>query len=254
MANGVISFHPPPRSTNTMSYTLRSKTASQTPTTPPHTRGYRFAVVTAPEPDRTATAERIRDHQSRHLYLPHTNEHTTRPAPTPTPRTERLAAPQRKVFRMLSPIGHKDGRTRLEGTLITESWLPDWMGEIKLRVNPDAMDVSRIGSGIFSMLAGHDSEKPIGHWLNLEFGNGRLTGTAELATGPMAKECGQEIRDGARRGLSIGFIFTSVRMLRSSDDEYREDKMRVIVESCSVHECSAVTSPRDPNSFIRRIY
>ena len=237
-----------------MAYRLRSTTASAGPATRAQRRGYRFAVATPPEADSTAIAERIRDHQSRHLYLPHTNEHTTRPAPTPTPRTERLAAPQRKVFRMLSPIGHKDGRTRLEGTLITESWLPDWMGEIKLRVNPDAMDVSRIGSGIFSMLAGHDSEKPIGHWLNLEFGNGRLTGTAELATGPMAKECGQEIKDGARRGLSIGFIFTSVRMLRSGDDEYREDRMRVIVDECSVHECSAVTSPRDPNSFITRVY
>jgi HK97 family phage prohead protease len=89
------------------------------------------------------------------------------------------------------------------------------------------------------LLLGHDGAQ-VGIVENVKLKDGRLIGTARPGAHPDAAHVFQDMRDGVRRHLSIGYIVHEVTLVQSDDkgDTYRADRWTPV-------EVSTVPVPAD---------
>ena len=91
----------------------------------------------------------------------------------------------------------------------------------------------------------HDQNRQIGIVEGIRIQGGKLLGRLRLASDQQSQEILQDIKDGIRQNLSIGY-----QVLRS----YFDDMGRKIVDKFRVMEVSLVAIPADKNAGIGRSF
>ena len=121
-------------------------------------------------------------------------------------------------------------------------------GKIILRCNRENVDLSRLGSrGGMPYLSGHDVDMPLGVFQAIEVKNGRVEGTAQLIPTQRNAPYIEEVKSGVRPGCSPAFLldFDSITALEDPDNR---DGFIGVINSWTMYEGSAVTTPRNQNA------
>ena len=148
----------------------------------------------------------------------------------------------RGLFTVSAPVGPRKGRRVLEFTAATESPMAAFMGTLALRINPDAVNLGRLESGLLSLAIDHDVTRLMGRVTEGTIGSGRLDMLAEISSTATATEAMAEVDDLTRAGFSPGFLIHEVRILDEDDDSYDPDQYMQIV--CEKWEPTRFRLPR----------
>ena len=163
---------------------------------------------------------------------------------TPAPRRESLAI---RIYNAPQPNA-REGQTAIGFLAASEEWLPGGFGEIRLKVNSEAIDMSRLQLGVMALCADHDTTHPIGRVLALGVQDSALYGSAEIHTGDYAQEKLSEIVAGMRQGISPGFIIHSTSMEPGGQDDFR-----LSVDRWTPFEISSTPVPRNQYALVTSI-
>ncbi len=164
------------------------------------------------------------------------------PQPTPTPRVERLQTVTKRA-----PKTDYEYLDRLNILVADEEKLAGAFGSLRLDCTPDAVDLSRLNSGI-RLLSDHDSSSPIGRVTAITVGSGQVTAQAEIAVTENARAKLEEINQGLRSGISPGFIITQLEADKDSDD------FAMVVTKWQIVEISSSPIPRNPTARLLSRY
>lgn len=163
------------------------------------------------------------------------------------PERERAQTPARTARREQAAVGTTRAPKMNTTPLATVSLrvaseipMPGFFGDVLLRCGPENHDMRRLQLGVMSLLRQHEDDVPIGRVVSLshvqESGGWALTGEAEVADIPAGRRALEEMRSGARLGVSPGFLILDY----SIDDEFNMD-----VTKTELIEVSIVTGPRN---------
>ena len=135
------------------------------------------------------------------------------------------------------PAGDSD----LSFIIATEARLSGFFGDIILRCKRENVDLKRLDAGLLALAVDHDSEKLIGVVKTVTFKASRVYGTASYITGALTDRIRGEIDQGARRGISPGFLV----------HEYEIDQDEAfIVTLWEPYEISSTSIPRNPEAIV----
>lgn len=116
-----------------------------------------------------------------------------------------------------------------------------WFGLLSLSMRPGAMRSARLDSGA-AVLLNHDPEKQIGVIESYRIGNdGIARAVVRFSRSQLAEEIFQDILDGIRRSVSVGFLIHEIHLEREADGEpplYQSDDWEP-------YEVSIVSVPAD---------
>ena len=130
----------------------------------------------------------------------------------------------------------------------TQELMPSMFGSMRLRVDRDSVDMSRLtaASGL-SLLAGHDSETPLGRVTRAELHDGVGYMSVRLESTTRAEPYLEELRAGTRIGISPGFIIL--------ESQFIEEDNEVIMEITRFqpYEVSATSIPKMMSAAIIKI-
>ena len=194
-----------------------------------------------PEPDRTAVAERIRDHNSKHRRLEHVNEHTTTPAPAPAPRT--LAQDTGKSKGVLA---------RLDLLISNERMLPGMFGAVRLMHARENVDLSRINAGLCGFCCDHDATAILGIIERPRIERREFRAVGKMVDIALAKDKLREIKLGLRRGISPGFLVHAVEPSKHPEADTRGYDVDVIL--WEPYEVSTTGIPRNADARITGVF
>ena len=156
------------------------------------------------------------------------------PARTPARRGKAAAHTQRAPRMDTSPLANVSLR------VASELPMPGFFGDVILRCGPENHDHRRLTLGVMSLLQQHEDDVPVGRCTSLshvrETGGWALLGEAEIADIPAGRRVLEEMRSGARAGVSPGFLLLDYDI----DDDFNMD-----VTKTEVIEVSVVTAPRN---------
>ena len=152
-----------------------------------------------------------------------------------------------------APVGVRPKHGYLTAVMTADDWVPDMFGMIRLKVTPSGVDLHRLESGLLSMPTDHDTSKPIGRWTEATVAGGKLIGVAEIGNYKRAREVEQEIVEGSRHGVSIGFIVRETRLIDRDDPEYDPRQIRIEISQFFPYEASSVAAPMIPSATIQTI-
>ena len=152
-----------------------------------------------------------------------------------------------------APVGVRPSHGYLTAVMTADDWVPDMFGMIRLKVTPSAVDLHRLENGLLSMPQDHDTSKPVGRWSEATVAGGKLIGVAEIGNFKRAREVEQEIVEGARHGISIGFIVRETRLLDRDDPDYEPRQIRIEISKFFPYEASSVAAPMIPSATIQTI-
>lgn len=111
---------------------------------------------------------------------------------------------------------------------------------------PSAIDMAFLASGRAPLLLDHDMEKQIGVIESVELSADRvLRAKVRFGRSAMAQEVFQDVVDGIRGNVSVGYRVNKMERSQSSKDEY-------LVRSWSPMEVSVVSIPADPSVGVGR--
>ena len=129
---------------------------------------------------------------------------------------------------------------RLALVVASEEKMPGLFGDMIFHCSPKAHDMRRLENGTMSLLRQHNDDDPVGRVLSLQHVQDRtgawaIFGSAEIADIPRGKETLEELRTGARLGVSPAFL---IREIDFNDDFVMQ------IEQSEIYEVSLVTGPR----------
>lgn len=165
---------------------------------------------------------------------------------TITPQSEVRKAPEvvRRANEMLAEV--QDDR-RVSMAISSELGVDRGWGEEILDHSAEAIDLEFLASGRAPLLLDHDPQKQIGviESVNLDSMARRLRATVRFSKGALANEVYQDVADGIRGNVSIGYIVN-----RMAKDENDPKKYRV--KSWKPLEVSVVSIPADSSVGVGR--
>lgn len=159
---------------------------------------------------------------------------------------ERLS--KSEVFHRMehAEIEEKDDR-RVDMSVSSEQEVERSFGRELIVHTEETLDLDFLRSGSAPLLLDHDPERQIGviESVNLDGSARRLRATVRFGKGALASEVYQDVLDGIRSNVSIGY---KVRRMERDKDE--QDLFRVI--DAEIMEVSIVSLPADPSVGVGR--
>jgi HK97 family phage major capsid protein/HK97 family phage prohead protease len=134
-------------------------------------------------------------------------------------------------------------------TLAFASELPydRWWGREILDVSPTAMRLQRMSSGA-NLLVDHDTRDVVGVVESVEVGSDRVArAMVRFGRSSRAEEVWQDVRDGIRRNVSVGYMIHAAKLIESDDDDDT-----YLVTDWEPYEVSLVSVPADPTVGVGR--
>ena len=94
-----------------------------------------------------------------------------------------------------------------------------WFGIEILGHSPAEVDLTRLGDGRHPLLLGHDPQKQIGVITSTALGEDRkLRGTAKLSKSDLGQEIKQDVEDGIRTLVSVGYMVDEMQEMEPAAD------------------------------------
>ena len=140
-----------------------------------------------------------------------------------------------------------DSQRTVELAWASEAPYDRWWGREILDISPQSIRLGRLTSG-GPLLMDHDTTDQIGVIESVQIGADRVgRAVVRFGKGARADEIYQDVKDGIRRNVSVGYQIHKALMVESSDeiDIYR-------VTDWEPHELSIVSVPADPSVGIGR--
>lgn len=165
---------------------------------------------------------------------------------TQMPKTIKPGTKVERAFVFDRAALDEDART-VELAFASEEPYDRWWGREILDVTPSAIRLGRLTAG-GPLLMDHDSRDHVGVIESVQIGADRV-GRAVVRFGKSARaeEVFQDVRDGIRRNVSVGYVIHKAQLVEKSDDldTYR-------VTDWEPFEVSLVSVPADPTVGIGR--
>ena len=193
-----------------------------------------------PEAQRAAPAyapkfEALPGQDYRHALL-----HPEPPAPVKAQTPARSRTQKAAVETINAPKMDTSPLATVSLRVASELAMPGFMGSVKLLCGPENHNMQRLRLGVMPLLRQHNDDAPIGRVNSLmhvkEPDGWAITGEAEIADFPRAQEALAEVRAGARRGVSPGFILHEIEF---------DDDFNMTVTQSEIYECSVVTGAKN---------
>ena len=175
------------------------------------------------------------------------------PRRTPEQRVQAQTG-ARGLFTVSAPVGPRKGRTVLDFVAATDAPMQAFMGTLALRINPDAVNLGRLESGLLSLAIDHDASRLMGRITEASIGSGQLAMLAEVSDTPTATNTMAEIADLTRQGFSPGFIIHETEVIDPDHPDYSEKEMfQIEVTRWEPYEISSTAIPRNPNARLKGV-
>lgn len=124
-----------------------------------------------------------------------------------------------------------------------------WWGREVLSMDRSAVRLGRLSSGRHPLLVDHDTRDQVGVVTKAWIGDDRvLRATVRFGKSARAEEIFQDVVDGIRSLVSVGYRIYSMVLQKQSDTEGDE----YLVTDWEPHECSFVAVPADPTVGVGR--
>ena len=157
-----------------------------------------------------------------------------------------LAVSERVLARQPQPAARTDkaetGQPRkatvLSFIVASERKLPGMFGPMRLACSRSAVNLERLHAGLLPLALDHDTTQLLGRVTSIDVRQKVVYGEAKVMDSPLSRTALAEMRFGARRGFSPGFIINEVSMSR----EDAEDVFDVV--SWTPYEVSSTPTPR----------
>ena len=130
----------------------------------------------------------------------------------------------------------------LDFIVATPAPLPGIFGDTILLCSRDNVSLARLDSGLLCLAVDHNPEALVGVVKAVTFKSGRVHGAANYLDGALATRIRSEIDQGARRGISPGFLVFDYEISRDDD--------AFIITKWEPYEISSTSIPRNPNAVI----
>ena len=112
-----------------------------------------------------------------------------------------------------------DPTDTIELAISSEAPYERFFGIEILRHTADAVDMTRLGDGRHPLLLNHDTEKQIGVIGRAWIGDDRkLRGEARFSRSALGQEIRQDVEDGIRNLVSVGYFIDEIEEVKKSDD------------------------------------
>ena len=118
----------------------------------------------------------------------------------------------RGLFTVKAPVGARKGRKVLDFVAATDAEMDGFMGTIRLEIDAESVDLSRLESGVMALAVDHNTSRLMGRVTEATVFDGRLDMKAEVGDTATATEAMREIDDLMRAGFSPGFLIHEVRI------------------------------------------
>lgn len=123
-----------------------------------------------------------------------------------------------------------------------------WWGREILDVSPTGMRMGRLATGA-NLLVDHDTRDVVGVVESVELGADRVArAVVRFGRGARANEVWEDVRDGIRRNVSVGYMIHAAKLIETDDDD--NDTYRVT--DWEPYEVSLVSVPADPSVGVGR--
>ena len=160
----------------------------------------------------------------------------------------------RGLYTVSAPVGPREGRRVLDFVAATDAEMEAFMGTIKLKIDAESVDLSRLSGGVLSLALDHDVSQLMGRITEATIHPGRLDMEAEVGDTPTARSAMTEIDDLTRAGFSPGFLIHEVRILDEDDESFDPDKyMQIVCEKWEPYEVSSTAIPRNRDAKLRGV-
>ena len=174
--------------------------------------------------------------------MPHTAD--TLPQPI---REAQAAAPLSRALQFERAAIDDEKRT---ATVAFASEMPfdRWWGREILDVSPTGMRMGRLATGA-NLLVDHDTRDVVGVVESVEIGADRVArAVVRFGRSARANEVWEDVRDGIRRNVSVGYMIHAAKLIETDDDD--NDTYRVT--DWEPYEVSLVSVPADPSVGVGR--
>jgi HK97 family phage major capsid protein len=120
----------------------------------------------------------------------------------------------------------KDGEIEL--AISSEAPYERWFGIEVLRHSADSVDLTRLGDGRHPMLLNHDTERQIGVITSVRIDEDKvLRGTAKFSRSQLGQEIQQDVEDGIRSLVSVGYFIEEIEEVERAADGSETVKRRL---------------------------
>ena len=162
-------------------------------------------------------------------------------------RDAQAAAPMSRSLQLERAAIDEDKRT---ATVAFASEMPfdRWWGREVLDVTATGMRMGRLTTGA-NLLVDHDSRDVVGVVESVEIGADRVArAVVRFGRSARAEEVWNDVRDGIRRNVSVGYMIHAAKLVETDDDD--NDTYRVT--DWEPYEVSLVSVPADPSGVSSR--
>ncbi len=156
----------------------------------------------------------------------------------PADRAEEIVVEHRAMELDMSPVDEEKRTARI--AISSEEPVERSFGKEVLEHTPEAIDLSFLASGRAPLLLDHDPEKQIGviESVDLDDSARRLRATVRFGRNGLAKEAFDDVVDGIRANISVGYAIKKMEKDKRSSDTYVAKSWRPV-------EASLVSIPAD---------
>ena len=166
-----------------------------------------------------------------------------RPARGDTAQTTQTAA-----YIVKAPVGPRKDRRQVGALLASDSWMPGPFGPIRLRMEREAVDLSRVAHGNLPAHIDHDPSRPFGRIVEAHLGGGMLVIAVEVANTPDGDYAFESIQEGTRGGWSPGYHVAKARVLGPKDQGFDAKQLQTEVVRHMPVEGSLVSQPMNSHT------
>lgn len=162
------------------------------------------------------------------------------------PKIEELTGPICFRSAEIAPIKGND--RSFEVTFSTEAEVDQWFGKEILSHKGGAVDLAWLGAGSAPLLMDHDRRVQVGVVESASIKNRKGVAIIRFSKSQYAEEIMQDVRDGIRSNISVGYRVHEAVLEKVTDDEvkvYRVTKWEPV-------EISIVSIPADPTAGVGR--
>ncbi|MCA9511461.1 MAG: phage major capsid protein [Myxococcales bacterium] len=163
-------------------------------------------------------------------------------------KAERKATVETRLQFRAAEVGKVDADARtVELAISSEHAVSRYFGTETLAHTPEAVDLSRVEQGVASVLRDHWSSDHLGIIESARLDGKTLRAVVRFSKHAAAEEVLQDVLDGTRRGVSIGYWIRELTLVKSDDegDHYLATRWELA-------EVSFVSIPADPTVGVGR--
>ena len=207
---------------------------------------------TAPEPQPHRESPRLQVASEREPYRYRERDKAqtqarNRPARGGTAQTTQTAA-----YTVKAPVPARKDRRQVGALLASDEWMPGPLGAIRLRIDRDSVDLSRVQHGNLPACMDHDVTRPFGRVTEASVGSGQLAIVIEVSDTPLGDEAWLSITERTRGGWSPAYYVKQAKILAAKDADYdAEDPFKLEVTKHMIVEGTLTSTPM--NSFTRTL-